>query len=217
MNSYWIESIKDNKNEFPCLEEDIETDVCIIGGGLTGITTAYYLSKTDLNVTVLEKYKICEHTSGNTTAKITSQHGLFYEYLIQSQGEQKAKQYLRANEEAINNIEEIVKKEDIQCDFERQNNYVYTRQEKEIDKIKREVEAVRSLGFPAEFVTELELPFEILGAIKFPNQAQFNPCKYVNGLVEKIYDKENVSIFENTKVVDLKSLGDIGNKERNKC
>ena len=205
MNSYWIESIKSEKEKFPKLEKDTKADVCIIGGGLTGITTAYYLSKTNLKVVLLEKYRICEHTSGNTTAKITSQHDLFYDYLIQSQGKEKAKQYLEANEQAIENIASIIQKENIDCDFERQDNYVYTLKQDDVIKIKKEVEAVNSLGFPAKFVTDVELPFRTLGAIKFPNQAQFNPSKYVNGLVKVMKQKENVDIFENTKVVDLKN------------
>ena len=205
MNSYWIESVKSEKEEFPKLEKDTKADVCIIGGGLTGITTAYYLSKTNLKVVVLEKYIICEHTSGNTTAKITSQHDLFYDYLIQSQGKEKAKQYLEANEQAIENIASIIQEENIDCDFERQDNYVYTLKQDAVIKIKKEVEAVNSLGFPAKFITDVELPFRTLGAIKFPNQAQFNPSKYVNGLVKVMKQKENVAIFENTKVVDLKN------------
>lgn len=205
MNSYWIESVKSEKEEFPKLEKDTKTDVCIIGGGLTGITTAYYLSKTNLKVVVLEKYRICEHTSGNTTAKITSQHDLFYDYLIQSQGKEKAKQYLESNEQAIENIASIIQEENIDCDFERQDNYVYTLKQDDVIKIKKEVEAVNSLGFPAKFVQDVELPFRTLGAIKFPNQAQFNPSKYVNGLVKIMSQNENINIFENTKVVDLKN------------
>ena len=204
MNSYWIESVKNEKKEFSKFEKDAKADVCIIGGGLTGLTTAYYLSKTNLKVILLEKFRLCEHASGNTTAKITSQHDLFYDYLIQSQGKEKAKQYLEANEEAIKNIENIVKDENIDCDFERADNYVYTLKQEELEKIKKEVEAVQKLGFPAEFTTDSELPFDILGAIKFPKQAKFNPCKYANGLVNAIRKKENVAIFENTKVVDLK-------------
>ncbi len=143
--------------------------------------------------------------AGNTTAKITSQHGLFYDYLLQSQGTEKAKQYLEANEEAIKNIENIIKEENIDCDFEREDNYVYTLKQEDVLKIKKEVEAVNSLGFPAKFVPKVDLPFEVLGAIKFPNQAQFNPCKYVNGLVKSIIETGNTRIYENTKVVDLKA------------
>lgn len=205
-NSYWIESVKNIRKDFPKLENDEQADVCIIGGGITGITTAYYLSKTNLKVILLEKSKICEHTSGNTTAKITSQHGLFYDYLIQSQGKQKAKQYLEANEQAIENIEQIINEEKINCDFEKLNNYIYTLKQDELMKIKKEVEAVNSLGFPTKFIQNVDLPFRSLGAILFPNQAQFNPCKYALSLANKITKEKNVSIFENTKVIDLKNM-----------
>ena len=203
MESYWLESTKENRKTFPKLERNKKADVCIIGGGLTGITIAYYLSKAKMKVVLLEKKTLCCNTTGNSTAKITSQHGLFYDYLINSQGEKKAKEYLEANEAAIKNIEEIIKKEKIECEFQKADNYIFTREEKEIPKIKKEVEAVKSLGFPAEFVTNVNLPLDkILGAIKFPNQAKFNPVKYALGLVNAMPE---VQIFENTKVVELKN------------
>lgn len=159
---------------------------------------------------------------GNSTAKITSQHGLFYDYLLQSQGEELAKQYLDANEQAIKNIGKIIKDENIECEFEKQDAYVYTSQETELEKIKREVESAKSLGMEAEFVEDISLPVKSLGAVKFKNQAQFNPCKYANGLVESM--KNKVEIFENTKVVDVKDEGngyeviaENGNKVIAKC
>ena len=119
-----------------------------------------------------------------------------------SLGKEKAKQYLEANEEAIKNIEKIIQQEQIECEFQKKDAYVFTQKQDEIQKIKKEVEAVQSLGFPAEYVENIELPLKTLGAIKFPNQAQFNPCKYIQGLVEAM---PNVEIYENTKVVDLKT------------
>ena len=79
--SYWNTSENDRK--YRTLDKNIEVDVCIIGGGITGISTAYYLSKEGgIKVAVLEKDKICSKTSGKTTGKITSQHHLFYKYLM---------------------------------------------------------------------------------------------------------------------------------------
>ena len=135
--SYWISSWIENKKEYPKLQEETETEIAIIGGGLTGLTTAYYLTKAGKEVILLEKDKICNHTSGNTTAKITSQHGLFYSYLIQSLGKSQAKQYLDANEMAIKNIANIIEEEKIECDFEWQDSYVFTQSEQEVEKIKQ--------------------------------------------------------------------------------
>ncbi len=118
-----------------------------------------------------------------------------------SVGKEKAKQYLEANEEAIKNIQKIIEEEQIECEFQKKDAYVFTQKQDEIQKIKKEVEAVNKLGFPAEFVKDTELPINVLGAIKFPNQAQFNPCKYAQGLVKGM---PNVEIYENTKVIDLK-------------
>ena len=141
---------------------------------------------------------------GNTTGKITSQHGLFYDYLLQSEGSKKAKQYLEVNEQAIKNIETIIKQEKIDCDFEKQDAYIFSRNEGGLSKIQKEVEAVKSLGFPAEFTKEIPLPLPIKGAIKFYNQAQFHPVKYAQGLVDSILKTQRVSLYEDTKVVDVK-------------
>lgn len=85
MNSLWLDSVK-NTNKFDILSKDIETDICIIGAGIFGITCAYYLSNLGYNVAVLEKDNIATKTTAFTTGKITSQHGLFYNYLINSYG-----------------------------------------------------------------------------------------------------------------------------------
>ena len=106
MKSYWIESI--NFPKFSPLNKNITCDVCIVGGGITGITLAYLLSKKNIKVALLEKDRLACSTTGNTTAKITSQHGLFYSYLENSFGIDYAKRYLEANENAILDIENIL-------------------------------------------------------------------------------------------------------------
>ncbi len=206
MHSYWEKSINSNQ-DFNQLKENIEVDVCIIGGGLTGISAGYYLSKKGKKVAILEKDRICSHTSGHTTGKVTSQHGLFYNYLIQSQGEEYAKKYLDINEQAIKNIKEIIDKEKIKCDFKEENAYVFTRNKDSVLKIKQEVEAVNKLEKNAKFQKNLKLPFEIEGAIEFEKQAQFHPIKYAYGLCDVII-KNNGKIYENTKVVDTKRIDD---------
>lgn len=108
MNSFWLDSIE-NKNKFNKLEKDISTDVCIVGAGIFGLTCGYYLTKQGYNVVLLEKEKdIASKTTGHTTAKITSQHNLIYKYLIDSLGESMAKKYLYANQDAIENIYQII-------------------------------------------------------------------------------------------------------------
>ncbi len=207
MNSFWLDSIK-NKTKFNKLEKDISTDVCIVGAGIFGLTCGYYLTKQGYNVVILEKEKdIASKTTGHTTAKITSQHNLIYKYLIDSLGESMAKKYLYANQDAIENIAKIIEEEKIDCDFERQDSYVYTNNLDELEKIKLENEAVNSLGFKSEFVTSTPLPFDVLGAIKFPNQAEFNPIKYAYGLA-KCITSSVIGGFDNAGSIGSVSAGD---------
>lgn len=108
MEAFWNEERK-NYKQYESINENINTSVCIIGGGLSGLSTAYYLSK-NTDVVVVERDRICGRTSGENTGKVTSQHGLFYDYLINSQSKEYAQKYFEANEKAINNIEETIKK-----------------------------------------------------------------------------------------------------------
>ena len=208
MNSLWLNSIE-NKTKFNKLEKDISTDVCIIGAGIFGLTCGYYLTKQGYNVVILEKEPyISSKTTGHTTAKITSQHNLIYKYLVDSLGVSMAKQYLYANQTAIENIYKIIEEEKMECDFERQDSYVYTNNSDELEKIKLENEAVNSLGFKSEFVTSTPLPFNMLGAIKFPNQAEFNPIKYAYGLANAII-KNSGKIHIDTLVQNIEKEDDI--------
>lgn len=202
MNSLWLSEDIENR-QYKSLEKNENCDVCIIGAGIFGLTCGYYLSKLGLKVIIVDKSGVARKTTGHTTAKITSQHGLIYSYLVNTYGEQYAKDYLFANEKAIKNIKNIIDNENINCDFEYQSNFVYTTDNNEISKIKKEVDCVNALGFPANFVTKTGLPFNISGGIQFKNQAQFNPIKYLNGLCDCII-KNGGQIYTNTLVYDVK-------------
>lgn len=204
MSSYWINSV-DNLSKFNKIDKDYDCDVCIIGGGITGLSSAYYLSKAGLKVIVLEKDELFQKTSGNTTAKITYNHNLIYNYLINSYDEKFAKGYLDANKQAIQNIKNIIDEENINCDFEYQDNYIYTINQDELPKIHAEINAINNLGGNAKFVTSTPLPFKIAGAMVTKNQAQFHPIKYMQRLVNCITKKSSL-IFCNSCVTDFKKI-----------
>ena len=198
--SYWLDSTEETN--YPTLENDIKVDIVVIGGGITGITTALLLKNEGFNIALIEADKIAQGTTGHTTAYVTSQHDIIYKNLISSMGIEKAKQYADANEGAIDFIETIVKEYDIDCDFSRLPAYIYTTDEKYVDTIKAEAEAAKSLGIKAKFVENLDLPFSIQGALCFENQAQFHPRKYLLKIAENICDKD-VQIYEHTRAVDI--------------
>ena len=205
MNSLWLN--EKTKEKFPKLEKDLETQVCIIGAGILGISTAYYLTQKGYNVTILERDKIANRVTGHTTAKITSQHGLIYHYLLNQYGKEFARKYYLANQKSIQEIEKIITQNQIDCDFERQNSCVYTTNQSEIEKIEEELQALKELDIEASKIEEAPLPFEIVSGIEFKNQAQFNPIKYIDGLVKQITDTKG-KIFENTICYDVKRDGD---------
>ena len=205
MNSYWVDTAE--KHQFPKLDKDIETDICIIGAGITGIMTAYMLLNKGLKITLIDKGEICDGVTKNTTAKVTSQHGLIYNYLEATFGTEFAKLYLESNEKAIDTIEEIIKKESIDCDFERVDNYIYTCTDEYLQRIKDEAQTVKGLGLEAELIEKVNLPFKIKSCIKFPNQAKFHPLKYLYNIVE-ILKNNGVEIYTNSIVQDTKRKSD---------
>lgn len=192
MLSVW--SAESEFKSFPTLNEDKKTDVLVIGGGIAGILCAYKLKQRGVSCIILEADKICRGVTPNTTAKITSQHGLIYDKLIKSFGAEKARMFLDANEKAIGEYRRLSEK--IPCDFEDKNNYVYSTDN--LRKVEKELKALEILNFNAEFVSQIPVPVEIEGAVKFPNQAQFNPLKLLSEL------SKDLEIYENTKVIEVR-------------
>lgn len=199
--SFWIASTPQTKYE--SLNDDLEVDVAIVGGGITGITSAYLLKQEGYKVAVIEADRIIQGTTGHTTAKITSQHTLIYDRLKTQMGGEKAQQYADANQTAIQVISGLIKEKSIDCDFSWQSAYVYTQQDEYVPQIMKEVTAASSLGIEAFFLPEIPLPFPVKCAMRFDGQAQFHPRKYLLALAKDI--PENGShIFEETKIVEVK-------------
>ncbi len=189
--SVWSDSVC--LPEFESLKKDIKTDVLIIGGGLCGLLCAHVLQKAGIDYILVEGDKIASGITKNTTAKITSQHGLVYSKLINNFGNEKAQMYLSANERALAKYQKLCK--NIDCDFESADAYTYSLSDRA--KIEKEVTAVNSLGFDAQFVQTTELPFKTEGAIRFKNHAQFNPLKFIKSI------SKNLNIYENTFIREI--------------
>ena len=191
MNAPWEQTA--NQPNFESLNKDLKTDVLIIGGGMTGILCAHMLHQLGIDYVLCEADTICSGITKNTTAKITSQHGLIYEKLIRQFGVAKAKQYLDANENALKKYRELCRK--IDCDFEDKDAYVYSLNHRR--KIENEITALERLGIHAEFVRTLPLPFSVAGAVRFKNQAQFHPLKFVAEISKGLH------VYEHTRVQTL--------------
>ena len=192
MLSVW--SANSDFKDFSQLNCDIKTQVAIIGGGIAGILCGYMLKQKGIDCVILEADRVCKGVTQNTTAKITSQHGLVYDKLINKFGIEKSKMYLESNENAVKIYRKMCK--DIDCDFEDKDNYVYSTDN--LRKVEKELHALVRLGYKPDFTGEIPVPISIEGAVIFPNQAQFNPLKFL------LYISRNLQIYEKTKVIEIK-------------
>lgn len=193
--------------QFPEIESNKNTDVLIIGGGIAGILTAYLLQQNGVECMLVEKDRLCFGTTGNTTAKITYQHGLIYQDIVRSYGVKKARHYLLANKAAFDMYSSLCR--NIDCDYEIKDNYVYTLKDKK--KLQNEIYALSKIGFNAKLCPSLPLPFDNAGAVKFADQAQFSPLKFLAHIVS------GLNIYENTCVREMKGMTAITDKGRIKA
>ncbi len=209
MESLWRKEtgeIKCQKSNGKSEKEHADTkyDVIVIGAGMAGILIAYYLQEAGKKVLVLEAKTIASGQTEGTTAKITSQHGLKYSHLLNTVGLEKARLYARANEEAIREYERLISLKKIDCQFQPTIAYLYATEDER--PLKEEVRVATLLGVDAFYTEETELPFKMLGAAGFRNQAQFQPLEFLKGLSEEL------TVLENIQVQKIKGHGVITEK-----
>src|SRR6056297_970821 len=145
--SIWLDTT--DETSYDELDGAETADTVVLGGGIVGLTAAYHLTRAGHEVAVVERDRIVTGTTGHTTAKLTSLHGLRYSELRHQLGEERAHQYARANEQAIDDVETIVERHDIDCDFERVPAVTYVSDRQQTDRVRDEVRAARRLGLPA--------------------------------------------------------------------
>lgn len=191
MNSVWTETA--SAPQFEELNGDIKTDVLIVGGGMAGLLCAYMLEQAGVDYVLVEEKRIGGGITKNTTAKITSQHGLVYHKLLRKFGLEKAQAYLEANQLALKRFKAMCQK--IDCDFEEKPSFVYSIEH--LHRIEKELLALERIGYPAKFVSSLPLPFDVAGAIRFDGQVQFHPLKFAYAIAR------GLRIYENTKVLEF--------------
>ncbi len=191
MNSIWTNHV--DMPQFQSLPEDARTEVLIIGGGMAGILCALFLQRHGVDYMLVEGKTIGNGVTQNTTAKITAQHRLIYDRLLQDAGREKARQYLQANLAAVEEYARLC--QDIDCDFQRRTSLVYSLND--CERLEKEQRALGELGVSSQLVDTAELPFSSAGALALPEQAQFHPLKFLAGAAK------GLSVFEHTYVKKL--------------
>lgn len=196
---YWEKTCSPPR--FTRLSGDLEVDVAIIGGGIVGVSAARFLKDSGMTVAVLEARRVGQGVSGKATAKITSQHGILYQTLEQKFGEEPTRLYAEAQEAGLRSIVELAHAHRIDADIERKPAFVYARERGNVETVEKEVEAARRAGLPASLTRDTGLPFEVAVAMRWDDQAQFHPLKYVSGLAATI-PGGGCHVFEDSRVTD---------------
>ncbi|MCA1065559.1 FAD-dependent oxidoreductase [Rossellomorea aquimaris] len=192
---YWRETSK--LPQFKKLSHNIKVDATVVGGGIAGITTAYLLAKGGKKVALIEADQLLNGTTGHTTAKISAQHGLIYDELIQHFGEEFAKKYYLSQSKALQFITDTISTENIDCQFSNEDSYVYSTSDHYATKIEKEYEAYQKLGINGELVNRLPIDLSIKKAVVMKDQAQFHPLNYLKALVDS-FTGMGGQIFEGT-------------------
>ncbi|MEG1381746.1 MAG: FAD-dependent oxidoreductase [Ruthenibacterium sp.] len=177
----------------PSLTRDLVTEVLVIGGGMAGVLCAHALREKGIDCVLVEANRLGGGITKGTTAVLTAQHDTFYTDLTARFGAEKAKQYLHANLRAVQKFRTMSQK--FPCDFENMPSVSYSLTDKK--QMQREAALVQALGFPAEFTTDVPLPFAVAGAVRYPDMAQFHPLKFLNAVAAQI------KYYENTRVLKI--------------
>ena len=200
LRSMWLDTAP--AAVFGELDGDVEVDVAVIGGGIVGVTAALLLQRAGASVALVEARRVGTGVTGYSTAKVTSLHGLTYARLLGRFGEETARAYGEANEAGLERIASFVRELGIDCDFRRKPNYTYTEAQGERDRIEEEVATAARLGLPASYTEELDLPFPIAAAVRFEDQAEFDPVRYVARVAEEV-SAGGGHVFERTRALDV--------------
>lgn len=203
--SIWLKGIRDKKCN--TLKNDIKTDILIIGGGITGLSSAYFLKDSGYDVTLVDSSRTCYGQSSNSTGKLTYLQGSIYEKISDIYDIDTASKYLSSQVDSIELIKDIIIENNIKCDFESNNSFVFTNKKGEFSRIEAIVKLLDYNNLKYKIFNSLPIKFPCINAIKVNDTAVFNPVKYMMGLKEIIKDN-NIKIYEKTKIVKLERTDD---------
>lgn len=203
--SFWIDSVL--PVEYSELRENIKCDVVIVGGGISGLSVAYNLSKSGKKVVLVEDGFIGSGETGRTTAHLASALDDRYYELERIFGKEGSSLAAESHSAAISFIEETVRNEQIDCDFIRLSGYLYLHPSDKAENLDKEYEAAKNAGLDVELLDSVPGMKNSPGrCIRFANQGQFHPMKYLKGLAEAVI-KFGGRIYTNTHAEEISDDG----------
>jgi len=188
--------------QYPSLLSDLETEAVVIGGGFTGIFTAYMLAKAGIRVVILESGRIGGGASAFTTAFITQVIDMSLIEMTGLFGAEEAQKIWASGAQAIEMFEEIIKAEQIECEFQRCPLYLYSTNHRALANFKAENALAQAFGFKTRVSNDGALGFANKGYLEIPVQAKFHPIKFIEALAVKA-QALGVQIFEGSEVIEI--------------
>jgi glycine/D-amino acid oxidase-like deaminating enzyme/nitrite reductase/ring-hydroxylating ferredoxin subunit len=180
--SYWNQTGR--KTQYPRLGESISADVLIIGSGITGVTCAYCLAQKGLKPVLIEAGGLCDGTTGNTTGKVTIQHGIIYSKTAHKYGLDAARDYAESQNSALEFVKNTVEKEGIDCQLAKNTAYIWAENEDEWDTLEKEFETAKKIGINAALTKKADFPQGNHGLLAYSDQYVFHAVRYVSALAE---------------------------------
>lgn len=206
--SVWLATA--DADHHPALDEldhAVDVDVAVVGAGITGLTTALLLQRRGASVAVIEAGRVGGGTTGGTTGKVTSQHDLTYDRLLRDAGEERARLYAEANEQAIRTVAELVDETGADCQLTRAPSYLWTRDDASVADLEAEHAAAARLGLPASLTSETDLPFPVITALRFDNQVHLHPTRYTSALARALTGA-GATIVDQTRAIGIDEADD---------
>jgi glycine/D-amino acid oxidase-like deaminating enzyme/nitrite reductase/ring-hydroxylating ferredoxin subunit len=194
----------DSQLEFNPLTQNRLTEVCVVGGGIAGLSTAYQLAKRGHEVTVVDSFTFGSGQTGRTTAHLTTQLEETFVQLLKMHGAKNTKLFHDAHRSAIDAIEQIVESGPINCDFKRLNGYLFRGNNFNDQDLLHEQEAAKKCNIKLDLISKTPLLDGDVSCLKFAEQAQFNPMKYLKGLL-RVMGGPNVTLHENTHITGIRN------------
>ena len=205
--SIWKDQIKVVKSK-NALETNIETDILIIGGGISGLSTGIELLENNQKFMIVEKKQCGMGITSLSTGKLTFAQGIIYDKIMKNYGYISALKYYKSQKEAMKKAHDNIIKYSIDCDYEEVPSYIFTDKDSEINKIKKEQKFYDRAKVKYRTIYSLPNNYPLKYGLEFEDTAIFNPLKYVCGL-KKVIEKSNNKIFENTTVHEIKKMGSV--------